>query len=833
MKIFRLSLFNLRKNKKEALAIIFLTFVTVFLLGTVAANIAKINTVFDDCFEAAGSVNNYVFFRDRKYREEYKEILEKDYGIEDVRKADILYSISASVRDKNGEKIGYNIMMITEEDDRKLESFVKENCLRDEEIATLKHPVWLPQYFEITGGYKPGDTFTLLTGGRDYPFEIAGFYETGPCNETGMGLKIVISEEDYALLSSIYEEDVLLGYNADQPLPQEEYIAKCEKRSSENVSNSIWIFDQADLKLQETVFLDMFMYISGSLSIITLVACVFLIRHKIKNDIEDQMQQIGVLEAIGYRSKEISMSYIFEYVITGGTGAILGAVATVLFTPVMNMFIRIMMNRNVHGTVNMIPVIVVAIIQVVVITVFALLRARMVKKYPPVVAFRKGIRTHHFGKNFLPLKSMKGNINLRLAMKTNFRNTAQNIGTGVCIVVASVAMLFSAYTMVFFKDGYDGLIALTGMEISDDSITLLDGIDAYRFSEELSGLPEVKKTLVTYNFCFMAVKGSKYSGTAQVYDDFNETTNIPVYKGRYPVHDNEIMISLVRSTLEGYDVGDNIIIEGNGTQKSYVITGIVSGMSNSRMNLYFTMEGYQRVSPMTRPNVVQIYLNDGVDQNDFEKKLASLYGAPVSDMEEGNIEGESLEERIRAQADIAVAKLIARYGVTDVDYAIKIGDQMITGRSGSLMIKDISSTKDLAKSQMGGIGNAAFGFNIMALIFIAVVVAVILGIIAGSNVRRQRKDLGVMKSMGYSSKDLMTQIALQILPTTVISVAIAAVLSVFVQKAFWFYLFGVAIPLDIPVMIVTCISMVIFCYVVTYFAASRVKKISVTELMTE
>ena len=44
MKIFRLSLFNLRKNKKEALAIIFLTFVTVFLLGTVAANIAKINT---------------------------------------------------------------------------------------------------------------------------------------------------------------------------------------------------------------------------------------------------------------------------------------------------------------------------------------------------------------------------------------------------------------------------------------------------------------------------------------------------------------------------------------------------------------------------------------------------------------------------------------------------------------------------------------------------------------------------------------------------------------------------------------------------------------------
>ncbi|MBO4579647.1 MAG: ABC transporter permease [Clostridiales bacterium] len=833
MKIFRLSLFNLRKNKKEALAIIFLTFVTVFLLGTVAANIAKISTVFDDSFEASGSVNSFVFFRDRKYRDEYKEILEKDYGIEDVRKVDVLFAISATARDKNGEKIGYNLMMLTEESDRKLEYFVKENCLRDEEIKDLKHPVWLPQYFEITGGYKPGDTFTLLTGGRDYPFEIAGFYQTGFGNETGMALKIVISEEDYALLSSIFEEDVMLGYNSDVSLPSDEYIEKCEKESSENVSSSVWIMDQAEFKLMETVYLDLFMYISGSLSIITLVAAVFLIRHKIKNDIEDQMQQIGVLEAIGYRSGEISMSYIFEYVITGGSGAVLGGVAAVLFTPVMNKFIRIMMNRNVHGTVNIGLVIIVAIIQVIVITVFALLQARMVKKYPPVVAFRKGIKTHHFGKNFLPLRSNKGNINLRLAMKNNFRNAAQNIGTGVCIAIASVSLLFSVHTMIFFMDGYNGLIALTGMEICDDSITLLDGVDAYGFSDELSKLPEVKKTLVTFDFPVLAVKGSDNSGTAQVYDDFNETTNIPVYKGRYPVHDNEIMISLVRSSVEGYDVGDNIIIEGNGTQKSYVITGIVSGMSNSRMNIYLTTEGYQRVVPMREPDVVQLYLNDGVDQDAFEKKLASLYGAPVSDIEEGEITGSDLEERIRAQADITIAKLIARYGVTDVDYAIKVGDQMITGRSGGLTIKNISSTKDLAKSQMGAIGNSTFSFTLMSVIFIAVVVAVILGIIAGSNVRRQRKELGVMKSMGYSSKDLMTQIALQIMPATVISVVIAAVISVFIQKAFWFYLFGVAIPLDIPVMIVTCISMVIFCYVVTYFAASRVKKISVTELMTE
>ena len=48
MKIFRLSLFNLRKNRREAFAIVPLTLITVFLLGTVAANIAKAGTVFED-----------------------------------------------------------------------------------------------------------------------------------------------------------------------------------------------------------------------------------------------------------------------------------------------------------------------------------------------------------------------------------------------------------------------------------------------------------------------------------------------------------------------------------------------------------------------------------------------------------------------------------------------------------------------------------------------------------------------------------------------------------------------------------------------------------------
>ena len=48
MKILRLSFFNLRKNKREAAAIVFLTMVTVFMLSIFFANGSKIKKAFDE-----------------------------------------------------------------------------------------------------------------------------------------------------------------------------------------------------------------------------------------------------------------------------------------------------------------------------------------------------------------------------------------------------------------------------------------------------------------------------------------------------------------------------------------------------------------------------------------------------------------------------------------------------------------------------------------------------------------------------------------------------------------------------------------------------------------
>lgn len=832
MKILRLSLFNLRKNKREAVAIVFLTMVTVFLLGTALISITKIGDIFNKAYDETGCMEYIIHFRKDSYREVYKDILEEAYGIEDSVEADGLFAIPLNVIEKNGEKQLHNFAFITLETEKKTEGFVIQDGRSDDEIDGIEHPIWLPYAFEMNDGYLPGDTYTIVIGGRTYPFEIAGFYNPGCGNRDGSGMKVIVTDKDFNLLSGVLEHTDILAFNGTDEFDVGEFLNKCEELSGENVTSYAWTWWRFYESQNEVIFLQIFLGIAAFISFITLASTVFLMRHKISNDIEDQMQQIGVLEALGYRSREISLSYIYEYMLTAAAGAVLGTLLSVLFNPVLSRIAGQQMGRIVHMELNFVMLVMVAVAIIILTLVFALTKAATIKRYPPVVAFRKGIKAHHFGRNILPLEKTKGNINTRLAFKAFFRNIKQNIGAGICILLASSALVFGVAVFDFFKDEM-AMLYTFGEEVPEETISLLDGVDPYAFSEELLDLPEVRKTLVCFEADDVTVEEIGHESTVISYEDYSETENIFLSDGRYPEHENEIGISLYASRTYGIEVGDSVTVKGDGTRKTMIVSGIIPEASNGLINVYLTHEGYLSLVPNDTPNLINVYLEEGVDRSEFERKLYGLYGASAAEMAEASAEGSTLEERIRNAADEQMAVLLERYGVTDVDYAIRIGDQLITGQSSVFRIRDIQSYFDQIATQVTPMAKAIKAFVIGMAIFVGMIVAVILSILSFSNVRRQRKDLGIMKSMGYSSKDLMKQLAVSMLPSTIVSTAAGAVLGVFINHFFWLYIMGSIIEASIPLVIVTAVLIVLFSYAVTYFAAGRVKKVSVTELITE
>ncbi|MBR1750397.1 MAG: ABC transporter permease [Ruminococcus sp.] len=838
MNILRLSLFKLKKNKKEAVAIAFLTMITTLMLAVFMANISKANRAYEDSFAQSGSRDTCVMIDKDKYRDQFRELLETDYGITDVTETECVCALPLDYKTSSGEERTYSSVFVTEKTERKIEAFIKAEHLPDDETEKLEHPIWLPMFFSISEGYEPGDTLTVSKDGREYPFTVAGFYKTGLYNDNGYGYKMVVSENDYELFKLIFNSGydsvyTMLWFDSEGTAYNDtDHQNRCSDLSGESLSSAYMCSTVTLEKSNSLQFINMFMYFLAFFSGITMLSAVLMIMHRITNDIEDQMQQIGVLEALGYRSREISFSYVYEYVITGGIGAVLGVGGAFLVSPLMNLGIQNMIGRPVTVKTEGGMILLSGIIVVVLVTAFALIRAAKVKKYPPVVAFRKGIRTHHFGRNIFPLEKSKGNINVTLAMKSFFGDIKSAIGTAVCIIAAGIAILFCVTGAEFFSHGIDGLMSMTGNDIVTE-VKLLSGVDPYVIRDDIAGMPEVRKALVDYQERWLSVKDSEYDGSVVVFDDFNDAENIKLLDGRFPEHDNEVMITVQRKEYDGTDIGDSIVIKGNGTETKYIVTGMTTSLMNNGTMLYLTSDGYRRACPDVRPNIISVYLADGVTMEDFEEKLNEKYGRNAKDSVSTDMKNGTLEERIRAAADEKLALLTSQYGVTNIDYAVVVDGQVITGNSRHFIIKDVSSFMTLAEQQLSGVSTVSEYGTLGATVVLSAVVAVILGLIASSNVKRQRRKLGIMKGMGYTSKDLMKQIAMKTMPVTVVSVIIASFAAKYVYSAFWLMAFGVVGELNIPLTIIADIVLVAFCYAVTYISAGKIKAISVTELMTE
>ena len=580
------------------------------------------------------------------------------------------------------------------------------------------------------------------------------------------------------------------------------------------------------------MFLEIFMYMFILLAVVTMVAALFMIRHKISGDIEDQMINIGVLEALGYRSHEISLAYLYEYMITGLAGSVLGLIIALLLTPFVNSVIRVMLGRNVYGAEGIGGGILAALMVSVVVTLFALLKTRTVKDYPPVVALRKGIKTHHFGRNLLPLEKLGADINTGLALKGFMGNLKASFGICICIVTAGAAMLFSVMSFDFFKDGAGNLVKMMQRDTDTLDLCVVSGVDPEMIKDEVLRLPQVRKALCGYSHGNVSVKGSPDSALVNAYADYNDAENITPYKGRCPQYDNEVMVGMRRSRTENINLGDSIILENNGLEKSYIVTGIVGSMENGGTVVYLTTKGYERININARPDAVHVYPAEGVGIPELEAAIREHFGGTAEDAAVTASSGSS-EDRIRKAAKEKISVLLDQYGVTSVDYAVQIGDRTITGNSRSFVIKEINSYEGIIKTQMVPIAEMTKIFTLLAMILIAVIVAVLLMIITANDVRRQRHSLGIMKGLGYSSKDLMTQIALKLMPVILAGVLLATVAAVYLNRVFWGLAFATIAVTNVPLILITDVLLIIFCYVVAFLSAGRIKKISVTELMTE
>lgn len=856
MKIIRLSLANIRKHKTESFFCVFLLFFCMLLLGSSIGGLRNVSAIYEEVSSGLNSVKNIMYVEEKNFDPIFLDLLEEDERITNIRQSEGLYNLQTRYLDENGEEQALYLCLITDENDRKLENPRIETTLSDAQIAAMEHPAYLPFMAKDSMGMREGDEFVMIYGGNRYPFEIAGFYETSFFSDTMMGFKLIVTDADYRKLTRVLSRYRLVGFDltdagaaassasgaggnhvngyhvvgGQAQTVINDFYEKAQERSDINVRIAVSFLTYEDMALITGAYMKILLGMLSVMSIVILAAIFVMIRHRIRSDIEDQIVSIGVLEALGYKSAEIALSYVAEYLIFALIGIAAGVLGSTFVAPMLFHMGEIMAGHR--GTMHSIAFsnLIIAASLILIVTLVAYLRARMVNKYPPVQAFRKGIREHSFRKNHLPLEKCRGNVHVRLSLKGFLDNARKNIGVAVCILIATVAIVVSFMLYHYIGRDFHYICDLAGMELSDVRIELRRPDDLERIREELSKEPEVRKILSTSAFVNYVTYNDDALYTL-IYPDFTDTENIHASSGRLCVHDNEVMLSELGAGMLGLSVGDTMTLKTDKIEKDYIITGLVNAMTNAGQNIYLTDEAYKRIDPTYRPIDLDIYLTDTADKKAFSERVSSLYGRSVADIQRDRTVYDTPEERIRAEAERNMAALIGMYGADNLDYTIRIGDEVISGNSDMFMISSISSLKDIIETQLGNIV-AAVGIGSRSFMLIAlVVIAVILLMLMAGEVRKQRKELGILKAMGYTTKELMLQMAFRIIPPATVAILLGTALSVLGLSAIRSVIGE--LPLNIPLLLALDLLIAVFCFGISLIGALRIRKISVYELMTE
>ena len=263
----------------------------------------------------------------------------------------------------------------------------------------------------------------------------------------------------------------------------------------------------------------------------------------------------------------------------------------------------------------------------------------------------------------------------------------------------------------------------------------------------------------------------------------------------------------------------------DSVEQQYLVTGLTVALIDGNI-LYMTTDGYRRLNPLAKTNSVDVFLEKGTDITEFEEQIDRKYGKSVADSLKEQSSGSSLEERIRNTADQLIAEMMQSTEVTQLDYAIQIGGTVITGDNSNVQISSVSNMREFLDSVLGSACQSyAAAVFLFALLSMIVTVTILL-ILTASVIRDQRKAFGIMKSIGYSNRELIFQLLFRIIPAAVIAVMIGTVIVILFVNTAWFRLNLLPIPVNYRAILGMDCVILLFCTVSTLIGAVKSCRIS-------
>ena len=622
---------NLKKSRKTSFAF-FLLLMAAMLLSYTGSQLTE---GFRRLYQEKAAETNSADFAavlPRNFCERYKEEIagfrQAEEEILVMETSDALLLRNMDIQAGNGEPVNGS-WMIRDAD--------REGTLSSLKIVEYmdqmpENGIYVPYVCRTFFGFGLGDMLTISSGEWDETFIIAGFTE-----DVLFGSRSNIAFDlPQASFRSLQEKT---GADCDAAvvmIKTEGSVGGLANRFSEFVagkSDGKMFNNTSDINYAEASRsnnLNIYVAVMNAASFIGIAACFMVIWFHMRNTLDKDLKELGTLKSVGYGGGQIVMSYVLQFLFLGLAGGMAGIGLSQCIMPevIKNIAtdIGFVWNTAFLGRAagrNLLAVLLV-------IGAVTLFLSRGIFRIRPVEAIQERGKVQLSGrKGGMTMESSPFPVNLSIIFKMISSERIKSILTGVVISVIMCVAGFAVILYVRLVNDKGGLLQVTGTEVYSVNVQPSRPEDAAEIAKEMETEGVRKVMLAVEPGSSRLLCDNGVYAALGVYSDYGALENPSLYAGRYPKHENETAISGNLAEALGKEIGDTIevsqIFQEAAGEGTFLIVGLTQGTYTGGMDIYLTMEGLDLVDPEAQWQTVHIYLEEGIDAEEYCSRLEERF----------------------------------------------------------------------------------------------------------------------------------------------------------------------------------------------------------------
>lgn len=561
-KIITISKYFFKKSFKDIVSFSIILFIATALFSSAIHVNNNVSKDYDSEFDRLNTASSFFTIPSAEYEDSLLEGIRNIEGIKDVQiQRGVMLTVPVDMEGSTQEQnqIFYNINDISNINKKEIISETNDN---------IDFGIYLSNYTFIHSSLNLKDKYEFNIDNTPYTFNIKGVVnEMQYGNYTSSVIGEYLEDEPYNYLLENNKDKEVVTISVIGEESHSTYNDVSKYLSSKNINVLSKNYEE-QAKNQRLAISNILVFILIVFSSVMFIISLLVSKFKIEQSIQEEMANMGALEALGYTSNEIIVASIFPYILSGLLFTLLGIGISYFLLPVLSMVIEMQSGFIWKVKMDLLSNVFVLFINLSLIILFTFIASFKIKKLNPINAIR-GLNEKENNKNYFEIEKTKGNIHFILMLK-NFMNTKkQNILLGIVLLFITIVASFIG--ILFYNINMNPINFINTLVEEHPSVIVSSTKD---LRGEIKNQDNVKNVLYYDENVTLNYKDNSYK--TFVAENFDNLGNDLCYEGTNPKNINEVAIgSKIKETYD-INIGDYITLSKNGIDNNYRVVRICS-----------------------------------------------------------------------------------------------------------------------------------------------------------------------------------------------------------------------------------------------------------------